>query len=91
MYDKNKKYFLITIEEKNGEQEYSHDSIVEAKTLKKAEKIGEKIAENWYDNEDGLVEKNEDGYYEHLGGCIFVAVHSVEEITPIEYFERKLR
>jgi hypothetical protein len=34
---------------------------------------------------------NEDGYYEHLGGCIFVSVHSIEPITPIEFFERNIR
>lgn len=44
-----KKYFKGTLREINGEQEYEYSYLIEASTLKKAEKAFEKQCKTWYD------------------------------------------
>jgi len=90
------KLFRATIEERNGEQEYSHDILIEAETLEEAEAKADKVAQEWYgtgeyEGEDGQgaevfpeKEEGDKGYY-HLGGCIYTEAQNVNEITFDEW------
>jgi hypothetical protein len=90
------KLFEIVLEERIGEKEWTHNLLVQAKTLKSAEKKAHKYARrywsSWEDNEP--VHKNEDGAYEFNGGEIVVSVEDVSETTKERFcqeaFERAM-
>ncbi|MFA5382427.1 MAG: hypothetical protein WC356_04620 [Candidatus Micrarchaeia archaeon] len=57
-------YFKVTIKEQNGEREYYHDCITEAKSFNEALIKVENTARNWYedvDDEDVEVSTDEVG------------------------------
>jgi hypothetical protein len=90
------KLFEIQLREYIGEKEWTHHSLVEAKTLNSAEKKAHKYARRfWSSYEDGEpVKKNEDGQYEFNGGEIIVEVLDVKETTKEQFcqeaYERAL-
>lgn len=83
------KYYRITFNERNGEQEYYHHSVIEASNEAEAQTEAEKEAQNWYDidedEDEELPEKDEHGEYYHLGGCIAVSVEGIQEIPEDHY------
>jgi len=84
-YDPNKKYFLAVLIEKNGEQEYSHDVIIQAEDENAALIRAERLAAEWYDSE---YERDGDWVMFDMG--VAVRVECIMTITPMEYFERKI-
>lgn len=80
-----KRFYLITLEERNGEQEYLQHALryVGANSRKSLDAIGELVLRGWY--EDGERRKKEDGGYYFNGGAIFVSVNRVEEISESDY------
>lgn len=76
-------YFEGELLERNGEQEYTHRYIVQAKNMIKAREMFEKCAQTFYYDED-LPEEEDGGYY-HLGGQIFVAVDYLQPTTKKEW------
>lgn len=87
------KLFSAVIHEQNGEQEYSHDVLIEAETLEEATFQADRIAQKWYSDgyndetgEEEYPEKEDgdEGYY-HLGGCIYVTAQDVNETTFDEW------
>ena len=85
------KYFLITIAERNGEQETYHDQIVEATTDYRARLKAVKICKTWYEGEEHTKDKGSDWYEYSLGtDFIMIKIHSVIPITPMAFFKRHL-
>ena len=78
------KYYFITINERNGEQEYHISIVRELSSRKSIEKLANEIAKRWYDTYNSKPEFEDGGYY-HLHGCIHVSVSCWREITEIEY------
>jgi hypothetical protein len=87
----NKKWFAGSITEYNGEQEYKHDIIMQAKTLDEAIKIAEATAHNWYEDADVEEELSDKGdlSYSFFGGILGCRVDSVYETTIKEWCKRQ--
>ncbi|MEK6829777.1 MAG: hypothetical protein AABY15_06675 [Nanoarchaeota archaeon] len=83
--DKMKKpqYVIISVEERNGEREYT-DKVVRklAGDVDPWEWADENIAKTWLDDDD--VEETEDGYMFN-GGCYCVSISGVRHITREEF------
>lgn len=80
-------YEILLREFIGGEKEWSHNLLVEAKTLNSAEKKAHKYARRfWSSYEDNEpVKKNEDGQYVFNDGEILVEVLSVHETTKEQF------
>lgn len=76
-----KQFYLVFIEERNGEQEYTFRKTVEA-TPETIDAEAKEIAKDWYSDED--VEEN-DGHFEFFGGTLQTKVDGWQEITKEEY------
>jgi hypothetical protein len=76
------KYYFITINERNGEQEYIQYHICQLSSRKAIDKYVDNLLKMWYDS--NTLEFEDGGYY-HLGGSIHVSVSCWREITEIEY------
>ena len=83
------KYYFMTIEERNGEQEYIFRHVCGLED--NPETYLDELCQNWYgDMDDEEIEEEdipqkEDGGYYLLGGCVFVSPGRIEEITEEEY------
>ena len=75
---KKKKYYHYTLEEINGEQEYSYDHLIEAANLEEAKVIANTHASTFYCDES---EEVYDGSYVFFGGAICVEIKSVTKTT----------
>ena len=84
----NSKCYHLRLEEINGEQEYSHDSLVIAENMKDAEEFARQHARTWYDDED--VEETEPGVFEFFHGCIIVKIVELSETTRENFVNRLL-
>ena len=76
------KLYEAVIREYIGEREWTHHLLVNARTLKSAEKKADQYARKfWASYEDNKpAKKNEDGQYEFIGGEV-VEVMYVQETT----------
>ena len=83
------KLFEILLREYIGEKEWTHNLLVQDKTLHSAEKKAHKYARRfWSSYEDKKpVRKNKDGQYEFNDGEIMVEVLDVKETTKETFFE----
>jgi len=78
------KWFEFSIEERNGEQEYTYDYLVKAKDVEEARQKARRAARTWYGRPDGI--ETHEGYEEEpwfsfLGGAVMTQVQSVKETT----------
>lgn len=76
------RYFLITIEERNGEQQYTVNRPVE---LKKGERINARAeyeARTWYGDDDA---EKHDGWYEFFGGSLIARSRGWKQIDKHTY------
>lgn len=81
------KFYLIKLNERNGEQEYTQTSLIELPADEDARKHAETvIVPTWYDDEDA--EEKDGGYY-FLGGSVFVELYDVIELTEQEFLTLK--
>jgi hypothetical protein len=82
--EKNSKYILVILEERNGEYEYVHKFVTEIKDKRKrtAKKVAEDYAKNSYDISKRI--KAEDGYYFNRGE-VFVRLYSWHFLNEEEY------
>jgi len=76
------KYVVITLQERNGEQEYSHRVAMAIPPNKDEWKVAESYASDFWGT-DG--KKNEYGWYEFFGGCIWVRARGMNYVTKKEY------
>ena len=76
-----KKYFEGTLEEHNGEQEYTYSYLIEAKNLREAKAKFKKFCSEWY----GEGQEIEEGIFEFGFGCPMVENKGVEEIDKDEF------
>lgn len=81
--------FAFTLEERNGEQEYSYDQLVRAGSLEEAEQKADKYASMFYgvygDDGESIVGEKLDGGYYFFGGCLFVKVLNVRETNERDW------
>jgi len=90
------KLFEVRLREYIGEKEWTHNLLVEAKTINAAESKAHKYARRfWASYEDNEpVKKNKDGQYEFNGGEIVVEVLNVKDTTKEQFcqeaYERAL-
>ena len=82
------KYYHLQLEEINGEQEYSHDTLIVAKNMRDAKRFAWKHARTWYDDKD--VEETEPGVFEFFHGCIIVKIMDLSETTRENFVGRLL-
>jgi len=82
------KYYHLQLEEINGEQEYSHDSLIVAENMKDAKEFARQHARTWYDDE--TVKETEPGVFEFFHGCIIVRIMELSETTREKFIERLL-
>ena len=78
-------YYHLTLEEINGEQEYSYDYLVVAPSMKAAEQIAETQTRSFYSDEHAT--KN-DGWFEFFGGSIAVRVFALTKTTKAAFVKR---
>ena len=83
-----KKFYQCTIQERNGEQEYTHESLIVAPDIEEAERLAEYKASIWYEDED--VERDDEGVYWFFGGSLAACVYSVAETTLTEYVRNQI-
>jgi len=81
------KYFEIVLEERNGEQEYTHRVVVKEKDIISAKKRAKKIARTWYQD---CVSKNSNTYYFSCSMAIAVKIESVQETNPKSFFQKHI-
>jgi len=74
------KYFFVKLQEINGEYEYTHNITTLRNTPIEDSKVGDDLASTFYPD----LEKRDRGYI-GAGGCPFISVLSVQEITLNEY------
>lgn len=82
-----KKYYHYTLEEVNGEQEYSYDYLIESGCYEEAVEIAEIHASTFYGDD---AEKC-DGSYVFFGGALCVEVRSVIETTKEAFIKSMLQ
>ena len=80
------KCFHLVLKEKNGEQEYSHDTLIIAHNLQEAEEIAKERARSWYDTDDvtDFIEKTPGGDrygFEFFDGQIDIMIMNLSETT----------
>jgi hypothetical protein len=85
-----KRFLLVDIEERNGEQEYRQHMLLEIPSDSKQsnDEIAEEIAQNWYEgcrDEDNEEQEKEDGGYYFSGGALFAEVTGVRELPEADY------
>ena len=80
--------YHLRLEEINGEQEYSHDSLIVAENIKDAEEVARQHACTWYD--DAEVEETEPGVFEFFHGGIIVKIIDLTETTRETFVNRLL-
>lgn len=92
-----KRYYLIDIQERNGEQEYRQHMLVETPITDTAtpEEIADNVVRGWYpendddddsdDNAPASKKEMEDGGYYFNGGALFAEVTDIRELTEEEY------
>lgn len=71
------KYFLVELTEYNGEQEYSHNIIIESENKESAKIDAENYAKTFYDDDDVT---EDDGMYFFFDESINVCVDSITEM-----------
>ena len=83
------KLFEIVIQEQIGEKEWTHNLLIQARTLRAAERKANTYARRYWSSwEDGeLVRRNRDGQYEFNGGEIVVSIEDVSETTKEQFLE----
>jgi hypothetical protein len=81
------KLFELRLQEHIGEKEWTHNLLIQAKTLKSAEKKADQYAKKFWSSyeDDQPVRKNKDGQYLFNGGEIVVEVLDVSEITKEQF------
>jgi hypothetical protein len=89
------KYWHMTLEERNGEQEYSYDYLIRADKAEEAWKIARRLAAGWYgEDEDGNPEGSlvdgEDRVYEFPGTWILVSIDYFGRTKKGEFIEYML-
>lgn len=85
------KWFEFSIEERNGEQEYTYDYLVKAKDMKEATEKARKAARGWYGKPDWTDNDGDEPYFSFLGGAIITQVDSVAETTKRAFTKRIVR
>ena len=87
-----KKLYEFTIEERNGEQEYTYDYITYAESIEEAETTADRIASKWYgDDFEGECDIEKDGeWYIFYNSCSVCAirVYSIGETTKEKWIEK---
>lgn len=82
------KFYLIKLNERNGEQEYTQTYLIELPAGEDARKYAEtELIPQWY-GDDSDAEGNDGGYY-FFGGCIFVELYDVIELSEQEFLTLK--
>jgi hypothetical protein len=71
------KFYVCTIEERNGEYNYTHYIKMKLSLRQKPEKALDNVTKTWYADD---AEKDEYGYYFN-GGCVFVNPGDIHEVT----------
>ncbi len=79
-----KKYYLIVIEERVGEREYSFDVVTSLGAQADPHRKADQIAKHWYGNGDEPGEKEAD-HYSFNAGEMLVDVQRVTEIPQAHY------
>jgi len=80
------KYYHLQFEELNGEQEYTHDSLIHAEGMEAAQGIAECVMRTWYD--DGNVEEIELGkQWDFFCGQLIVTFKFLQETTREQFAE----
>lgn len=82
------KLFLIQIEERNGEYEYSHDVLMRSNSLKQVEKRSRQILKHWYPYSENAKRDGIGYYFNDM--CVFVCVQNIREVTETEFIKRYL-
>ena len=82
------KTYHYTLEERNGEQEYSYQYLIHAKDKDEALEIAEDYAKTFYDDEG--VELDEDTYY-FFGGEIAVTIDLLVEKSKEDFIDDIMR
>lgn len=76
------KFVFISLEERNGEREYTHNIVREIPEKTDAWDYGDKnLAAQWYADD---ADEQDDGYYFN-GGEVCVSVKGARDITKEEY------
>ena len=72
------KYFLVELTEYNGEQEYSHNIVIESDNKESARIDAENYAKTFYDDDDVT---EDDGMYSFFVESINVSIDSIAEMS----------
>ena len=78
------KHWAGQLQEKNGEQEYGFEHIIEAPDIDTAETIYHNYARHWYDDDEVTFE---DGWYNFFGGGVSVRIRSIKPTTIRRWLE----
>jgi len=89
------KYWHMRLEERNGEQEYSYNYLIRAKTEGEAWELARKMAASFYGededgNPEGTIVDGDDCVYEFPGLWIVVKIDDLSPTTKGEYVRRML-
>lgn len=77
-----KKYFVINLEERNGEQTYRQHVLTTGTSRTNTDKMVDKILRKWYDSKP---ESDGFGGYYHLSGCVHIRFRGLSEVSQAEY------
>ena len=82
--NKSRRCYVITFNERNGEQEYVHHVAVELKPRQAVTRVARRLARDWYGENEGEWDSGME-VFEHLGGCIHVSIDGWRKVTPLEF------
>jgi len=83
------KYYSFRIHEQNGEQEYLHECVTKAKSLRDAAKKAEFTAQTWYNDDDIEIPPDNcfEREYHFFGGQLVTRVESIRKTTKKEWLQ----
>lgn len=87
-FDLNDKLYSFTIKEQDGEREYSHGCLVEAKSFKEAQKKADEYCKSWYPDDPTFNRNDAEKVYYFNNGCVFMAIIDLAETSRADWSEQ---
>jgi hypothetical protein len=87
------KLFEFTTTERNGEQEYSNNHLVQADSIEKARAAAIEYCKTWYDDEDVKIETDNFGYMTFIFFCgeIELELNDITETTEQKFCQEAVK
>ena len=87
-FDLNDNLYSFTIKELNGEREYSHGCLVEAKSFEEAQKKADEYCKSWYPDDPTFDHNGSEKVYYFDNGRVCVTIMGLAETSREAWLEQ---